>query len=69
MSTTVSNSGNGRGRAKKDGRFVNAKVRADIHQLLEEYCDVYGQTKTVAIERAIESYCLPKLESRLVEES
>ena len=59
----------GRGRVKKDGRCINAKVRMDVYTLLEDYCDVFGQSKTTAIERAIESYCGTRLEAHANDEA
>ena len=43
-------------RAKKDGKFLNIKVKSDIYDILTKYCDESGQSKTVAVERAIDMY-------------
>lgn len=46
---------------KKDGRFINVKLRADLYVKLCDFCEKSGQSKTVAVERAIEEYCVPRL--------
>lgn len=45
----------GRPRGKlKDGRTISCYIRSDIYDALIKHCEVTGQTKTIAIERAIE---------------
>lgn len=45
----------GRPRGKlKDGKTISCYIRKDIYDRLIEHCDRTGQTKTIAIERAIE---------------
>ena len=43
-------------REKKDGRHINLYIEREIIELLEQYCKEVGQTKTVAIERALKQY-------------
>lgn len=45
--------GRPRGRTKV-GRTISCYIRSDIYDALVRHCEVTGQTKTVAIERAIE---------------
>ena len=45
----------GRPRGKtKNGRTISCYIRDDIYEALAKHCEATGQTKTVAIERAIE---------------
>lgn len=41
------------GRPLKKGRYVNVNIDMDAYDLLEKHCIESGQTKTIAIERAI----------------
>lgn len=50
-------------------RTINVRITEDVYNLLTEYCDVIGQTKTLAIERSILAYCSPRLERAKQEES
>lgn len=43
-------------REKKDGRHINLYIEREIIEMLEQYCDDVGQTKTIAIERALKQY-------------
>ena len=43
-------------REKKDGRHINLYIEREIIEMLEQYCEEVGQTKTVAIERALKQY-------------
>ena len=43
-------------REKKDGRHINLYIEREIIEHLEQYCEEVGQTKTVAIERALKQY-------------
>ncbi|MCI9590644.1 MAG: ribbon-helix-helix protein, CopG family [Lachnospiraceae bacterium] len=43
-------------REKKDGRHINLYIEREIIESLEQYCEKVGQTKTVAIERALKQY-------------
>lgn len=36
---------------------MNARIGPDMFRLLEEYCEITGQPKTVAVERAIRQFC------------
>ncbi len=46
------------GPKQKDSVSVNACIGADLFRELEELCALTGQSKTVAVERAIRAYCL-----------
>lgn len=48
------------GRRAKDGRYVNANISIDAFEMLERHCAESGQTKTVAIERAIRACYAPR---------
>lgn len=43
-------------RAKKDGDFVNCKVRQDIFDRLNQYAETTMIPKTSIVEKAIEEY-------------
>lgn len=43
-------------RSKKDGTYLNVCIETSIYKRLEEICEEAGQTKTVAVERALKSY-------------
>lgn len=38
----------------KHGRTISCYIRSDIYSALMRHCELTGQTKTIAIERAIE---------------
>lgn len=38
----------------KDGKTISCYIRSDIYEALVKHCEITGQTKTIAIERAIE---------------
>ncbi|MBR0419017.1 MAG: hypothetical protein IJI66_07595 [Erysipelotrichaceae bacterium] len=40
-------------RPKKDYKPLNIKMDAELYDLLSDYCEEKGQTKTMAIERII----------------
>lgn len=42
---------------KKEGTFVSAFIKKDAYELLLKHCESTGQSKTKALERAIENYC------------
>jgi len=44
------------GRPRKDGQHLNIIIQKDLYNRLERTCDVTGQTKTVAVERALKLY-------------
>lgn len=50
---TKQTKGRPRGR-QKAGRTISCYIRQDIFEALMRHCEITGQTKTVAIERAIE---------------
>ena len=41
------------GRRMKDGRHVNVNIDREAFEVLERHCAESGQTKTVAVERAV----------------
>lgn len=44
------------GRPKKYGTYPNICIETPIHERFEAVCDEAGQTKTVAVERALTAY-------------
>lgn len=46
-----------RKRSKKAGTLVSAYIEKDAYNALQTHCEITGQSKTKAIERAILSYC------------
>ena len=44
-------------RPKKEGTLVSAYIRQDAYETLLKHCEITGQSKTKAIERAIMKYC------------
>lgn len=43
-------------RAKKNGTYLNVCIETEIYYKLEQFCIEAGQTKTVAVERALTDY-------------
>lgn len=43
-------------RKKKDGKYLNVMINSDVYARLAKYCEVVGQTKTIAVERALDSF-------------
>lgn len=43
-------------RPKKNGTYLNVCIETPIYGRLEKYCEAAGQTKTVAVERALKAY-------------
>ena len=43
-------------RPKKNGTYLNVCIETPIYEKLESFCDEAGQTKTVAVERALAAY-------------
>lgn len=43
-------------RPKKNGTYLNVCIESNIYERLEELCSDAGQTKTVAVERALSDY-------------
>lgn len=41
---------------KKNGTYLNVCIESSIYERLEALCDDAGQTKTVAVERALNAY-------------
>ena len=44
------------GRPKKNGTYLNVCIDSALYDELTKLCDEAGQTKTVAVERALASY-------------
>ena len=40
-------------RSLKNGRYINVNIDMDVFDILEKHCIESGQTKTMAIERAL----------------
>lgn len=45
-------------RQKKNGTYLNVCIDSEIYEQLSQFCDKAGQTKTVAVERALLEYLL-----------
>lgn len=43
-------------RPKKNGTYLNVCIETPIYERLEAMCDDAGQSKTVAVERALKAY-------------
>ena len=43
-------------RLKKNGTYLNVCIETPIYERLEALCDDAGQTKTIAVERALTAY-------------
>ena len=43
-------------RPKKNGTYLNVCIETPIYQRLEDFCNDSGQSKTVAVERALTGY-------------
>ena len=43
-------------RPKKNGKYLNVCIQEEIYKKLEEFCLEAGQTKTIAVERALAQY-------------
>ncbi len=43
-------------RAKKNGTYLNICIETPIYERLETFCLEAGQTKTMAVERALSAY-------------
>lgn len=43
-------------RQKKDAKILNIKLASAINEKLERFCEESGQSKTVAVERALIMY-------------
>ena len=44
------------GRPKKNGTYLNICIETSIYERLKALCEDAGQTKTVAVERALTAY-------------
>ena len=44
------------GRPKKNGTYLNICIETSIYERLEALCADAGQTKTIAVERALVAY-------------
>ena len=43
-------------RPKKNGTYLNVCIETPIYERLEKLCEAAGQSKTVAVERALNAY-------------
>jgi predicted DNA-binding protein len=43
-------------RPKKNGTYLNVCIETPIYERLEKLCEDAGQTKTIAVERALKAY-------------
>lgn len=43
-------------RQRKDGTYLNVRIETAIYNRLEALCEDAGQTKTIAVERALTEY-------------
>lgn len=43
-------------RQKKDGTYLNVRIETSIYNRLNALCEESGQTKTIAVERALTDY-------------
>ena len=43
-------------RPKKNGTYLNVCIETTVYERLEIFCNDAGQTKTVAVERALQLY-------------
>lgn len=43
-------------RPKKNGKYLNVCIQEEVYQKLEDFCLEAGQTKTIAVERALIQY-------------
>ena len=46
-----------RTRRRKEGTLVSAYIEQEAYDALSRHCEITGQSKTKAIERAILAYC------------
>ena len=43
-------------RPNKNGKYLNVCIQEEVYQKLEDFCLEAGQTKTIAVERALIQY-------------
>lgn len=55
---SINTNANVKERSKKEGTLVSAYVEKSAYEALIQHCEITGQSKTKAIERAILNYCL-----------
>lgn len=55
------------GRPRKEGQHLNIIIQKNLYDRLERTCKVTGQTKTVAVERALQLY-FDKMEKSFLED-
>lgn len=49
-------------RAKKEGTYLNIKLRQDLYDRLCEYCEESGMPKTSVTEKALDQYLRERLD-------
>ena len=55
-------------REKKDGKRINFYMDRKVLELLDQYCEEVGQTKTIATERILQHHLETYFANREVEE-
>lgn len=53
-----SNDKTDKARRRKEGTLVSAYIEQEAYDALSRHCEITGQSKTKAIERAILAYCV-----------
>jgi len=43
-------------RPKKDGTYLNVRIKTAVYERLKEFSEDVGQSKTIAVERALMAY-------------
>ena len=43
-------------RPKKDGTYLNVRIETAVYERLEKFSEEAGQSKTIAVERALAAY-------------
>lgn len=56
-------------RPKKEGKHLNVFLDKTLHEELDLFCEKYGQTKTIVVERALRMYMDKKKDSSLIIET
>ena len=54
-------------RIKKDSKSLNCNIDKEVFNLLEEYCNEVGQTKTLAVERILKQFLTEFYNNKSVE--
>lgn len=54
---------------KKDSVSIHTCIGEELSEILIQFCAITGQSKTVALERAIEAYCKTDTNNNVVNNS